>query len=73
MIKRDVTETIREYDQNGKLIRESTTHTIEEDNNTSTITYPTYPVNPCPQRWDQPYYTTTTMTSASVNETEGDS
>lgn len=43
MIKRNVTETIREYDQNGKLIRESTTHTIEEDNNTSTITYPTYP------------------------------
>lgn len=41
MIKRDTTETIYEYDKEGKLIRKTVTETHEEDTNTS-ITYPHY-------------------------------
>lgn len=36
MIKRDVTETIYEYDKEGKLIRKTITETHEEDNNVTT-------------------------------------
>ena len=68
MIKRDITETIREYDQNGNLVRESITHTVEDDSNTNTITYPTYPVQPVNPWWDHPYYaTSTTISSASTD------
>jgi hypothetical protein len=46
MIKRDVTETIYEYDKEGKLIRKTITETHEEDNNVTTsvpYTYRTWP------------------------------
>jgi hypothetical protein len=39
MIKRDVTETVYEYDKEGKLVKKTVTETHEEDNNTS-ITWP---------------------------------
>lgn len=39
MIKRDVTETVYEYDKEGKLIKKTVTETHEEDNNT-TVTWP---------------------------------
>lgn len=39
MIKRDVTETVYEYDKEGKLIKKTVTETHEEDGNT-TVTWP---------------------------------
>ena len=39
MIKRDVTETVYEYDKEGKLIKKTVTETHEEDGNT-TMTWP---------------------------------
>ena len=35
MIKRDVTETVYEYDKEGRLIKKTVTESHEEDNNTS--------------------------------------
>lgn len=63
MIKRDTTETIYEYDKEGKLIKKTVTETHEEEEGT-TLTYP-YPINPCnpstdpPSNdwWRQPYAT----------------
>ena len=42
MIKRDVTETIYEYDKEGKLIKKTITETHEEDNNVTTSVPYTY-------------------------------
>ena len=85
MIKRDTTETIYEYDKEGKLIKKTVTETHEEEEGT-TLTYP-YPTNPCSPStgtpnndwWRQPYITwnntnplTATLTqdiSGSVNTT----
>lgn len=39
MIKRTITETICEYDKEGKLVRKTVTETKEEEDNT-TLTYP---------------------------------
>lgn len=48
MTKRDVTETIYEYDKEGKLIRKTVTETHEEEEGTSS-TYPYIcPYNPIP-------------------------
>ena len=38
MIKRDITETVYEYDKEGKLLRKVVTETHEEEDNT-TVTY----------------------------------
>ena len=52
MIKRDITETVYEYDKEGKLVRKVVTETHEEENNTVT-TYPSFSylngntTNPC--------------------------
>jgi len=43
MIKRKIIETIKEYDENGKLTRETITETTEDDNNTY---YPQQPYAP---------------------------
>jgi hypothetical protein len=60
MIKRTITETICEYDKEGKLIKKTVTETNEEEDNT-TLTYPSYPTltNPCNDDWhrNQPYVT----------------
>jgi hypothetical protein len=42
MIKRDVTETVYEYDKEGKLIKKTVTETHEEDNNAS-VSWPYSP------------------------------
>ena len=42
MIKRDVTETVYEYDKEGKLVKKTVTETHEEDNNAS-ISWPYTP------------------------------
>ena len=63
MIKRDITETIYEYDKEGKLVKKIVTETHEEEEGT-TLTYP-YPINPCTPNtgtpkddwWRQPYVT----------------
>lgn len=39
MVKRTIHETVKEYDDNGKLVRETTTETVEEDESTY-IQYP---------------------------------
>lgn len=41
MIKRDITETVYEYDKEGKLVKKTVTETHEEENNTIT-TYPSF-------------------------------
>ena len=41
MIKRDITETVYEYDKEGKLVKKTVTETHEEENNTVT-TYPSW-------------------------------
>lgn len=64
MIKRDTTETIYEYDKEGKLIKKTVTETHEEEEGTI-LTYPAYPTNPCNPNtntpsndwWKQPYVT----------------
>lgn len=40
MIKRDITETVYEYDKDGKLVRKTVTTTHETDDETR---YPSYP------------------------------
>ena len=47
MVKRTVTETIYEYDKQGNLIKKTVTETHEEEDNTI-LTYPSTPLNPCP-------------------------
>ena len=42
MIKRDITETVYEYDKEGKLVKKTVTETHEEDGNTS-ISWPYTP------------------------------
>lgn len=62
MIKRDTTETIYEYDKEGKLIKKTVTETHETEEGT-TLTYPTYHslTNPCtPNTSDGPSTTTST-------------
>ena len=64
MIKRTVTETIYEYDKQGILIKKTVTETHEEEDNT-TLTYPSTPPCPCPCTsdrapwWKEPYITVT--------------
>lgn len=41
MIKRDITETVYEYDKEGKLLKKTVTETHEEEDNTIT-TYPSW-------------------------------
>lgn len=41
MIKRDIIETVHEYDNEGNLIKKTVTETHEEDNNAN-ITYPSW-------------------------------
>jgi hypothetical protein len=40
MIKRDITETVYEYDKDGHLTRKTVTETHEEDSNITDISYP---------------------------------
>lgn len=84
MIKRDTTETIYEYDKEGKLIKKTVTETHEEEEGTI-LTYPAYPTNPCgptndPNKnwWKQPYVTwsnadplTTTLTQDVSGDVSG--
>ena len=41
MIKRNITETVYEYDKEGKLLKKTVTETHEEEDNTVT-TYPSF-------------------------------
>ena len=41
MIKRDITETVYEYDKEGKLVKKTVIETHEEENNTIT-SYPSW-------------------------------
>lgn len=41
MIKRDITETVYEYDKEGKLLKKTVTETHEEEDNT-VVTYPSW-------------------------------
>ena len=44
MIKRDIVETVYEYDREGKLFKKTVTETHEEESNTIT-TYPSWTVS----------------------------
>ena len=55
MIKRDITETIYEYDKEGKLIKKTVTETHETEEGT-TLTYP-YTGTPANDWWRQPSIT----------------
>ena len=44
MIKRDIVETVYEYDKEGKLLKKTVTETHEEESNTIT-TYPSWTVS----------------------------
>lgn len=43
MIKRTIKETVREYDEIGKLVRETITETQEDDDTVYTVSSYTYP------------------------------
>lgn len=45
MIKRTIKETVREYDNVGKLVRETITETREDDDTSYTTSCYTYPNN----------------------------
>lgn len=72
MVKRTVTETIYEYDKQGNIIKKTVTETHEEEGNTILTTYPSNPLNPCPNTtprdwWSQPYVWTSTTTDPNQN------
>lgn len=46
MIKRTIKETVREYDEIGKIMREIITETQEDDDTVYNTSYYTYPQNP---------------------------
>lgn len=49
MIKRTIKEIVREYDEDGKLLRETTTETTEDDD---TVYFPSFNSNPyTPSPW----------------------
>lgn len=60
MIKREIVETVYEYDTEGKLVKKTVTETHEEEDNTIT-TCPSWSylngTNPC---WNEIFTTTTT-------------
>lgn len=55
MIKRDIVETVYEYDKEGKLVSKTVTETHEEDTNITTNTPPSWWTYPS-QNWP-PYIT----------------
>lgn len=69
MIKRKTIETIKEYDENGKLTRETITETTEDDNNTY---YPYQPYTPfTPATPATPWEITCSATKNITNECNG--
>lgn len=46
MIKRKITETVEEYDKDGKVVRKTTTETEETDETPVQRTYPFAPLLP---------------------------
>ena len=42
MIKRDITETVCEYDNEGKLVKKTVTETHEEEDNTTFVNNPSW-------------------------------
>ena len=46
MTKREITETIREYDESGRLVRETVTTTSETDDTVYTPTNPWWSTQP---------------------------
>lgn len=45
MIKRTIKETVREYDEVGKLVRETIIETHEDDDTAYTVSSYTYPAS----------------------------
>lgn len=48
MVKRTIKETVREYDVDGRLVRETATETSEDDD---TVYYPPYTPSIAPAMW----------------------
>lgn len=69
MIKRDITETIYEYDKEGKLTKKIVTETHEEEEGT-TFTYPYYSLtNPCTSNSGAPTATLSSQITCSNTTT----
>ncbi|MEG1882299.1 MAG: hypothetical protein RR224_01090 [Clostridia bacterium] len=60
MIKRTVKETIREYDGNYKLLKETITETTEDDDTAYFPAFTPYPYTPA--RSPEPWYAEPTCT-----------
>ena len=67
MIKRDITETVYEYDKEGKLLKKTVTETHEEEDNTIT-NYPSWTyLNGTPSYCDCDGTISTTSTECNCN------
>lgn len=58
MIKRDIVETVYQYDKEGKLVSKTVTETHEEDTNITTNTQPSWWTYGTSQNWP-PYISCT--------------
>ena len=67
MIKRDITETVYEYDKEGKLVKKTVIETHEEENNT-VITYPFSYLNGGVAKPYEATLATTTTTKCNCND-----
>jgi hypothetical protein len=64
MVKRKIIETAKEYDAEGRVIKETITETTEDDDTNYVPYYPTYPVYPtAPEPWKPCWYYNPTTTS----------
>lgn len=60
MVKRTIKETVREYDEGGRLTRETVTETTEDDDS-AYFPYYAFPPTSAPQPcWGEPTYTCST-------------
>ena len=78
MTKRNVTETVEEYDESGNLVRKTTTETHEEEDPSPSYypSYPSYPsawwgiYPPAGQKWPEvtcdPYSPVKTTSTATI-------
>jgi hypothetical protein len=57
MVKRKIIETVKEYDEAGKLIKETVTETTEDDSTEYIPYFPTYPAYPVIPDTGRPWWT----------------
>ena len=68
MVKRKIVETVKEYNDTGKLVKETITETTEDDSTEYVPYFPTYPVYPAFPETGKPWWTyAPTCTSAGTS------